>query len=109
MARFQKLIAAIDRIEAHWDRLEADGVDITKRASGKRNLVAECLETSRRNFEKKRAKAAAQTAASWSVGDVATTRRGETGTVTAIDGSTLVLDIAGAHRKFAASLVAKSA
>jgi hypothetical protein len=109
MAKFQKLNSVLDRMNDRLDRLEAQGVDTTKLADPKgRNLVAEGLRREAAKLETSRAIATAKAQAEWNVGDMIVTPRGERGTVTAIEGRHLVLEIAGASRKFSASKVKRA-
>ena len=96
---------ALNNLHSRLDALEASGVDITKLATGKRNLVAESLAADTKRFKANQAKAIAAAAANWSVGQSVRTRTGLVGTITAIEGAALVLDFNGDTRKFAASMV----
>ena len=109
MAKFQKLNSVLDRMNDRMDELAAQGVDITKLAnSNGRNLVAEGLRKEAARLEANRAAAIAKAEADWNVGDAIITRRGDRGVVTAIDGWNLVVEIDGAQRKFAASMVKRA-
>jgi hypothetical protein len=106
MAKFQKINSILDRMDDRLDQLEAQGVDITKLAKpGARNLVADGLRKAAAKLEANRAAATAKAQAEWSVGDAIVTRRGEHGVITAIEGWSLVVEIDGQVRKFAAPMV----
>lgn len=64
-----------------------------------------CLREEAAKLAASRAKATAAAASAWHVGAAILTRRGERGIITAIEGWNLVVEIDGAARKFAASMV----